>query len=205
MLDLRVGGWYKFVFNTSATDAILSAFAISDADSSVSNQKIKWVCQTAATEISICDLNQTSFTDFNGAESPTPYMVTGWDFLGDFQRRRQAPVITVFSKKTETGFTATGNGLDPVNESSCLMTAYWDWTDSSTSGKVGSTNETYRHVRAYQPVDVSDTFADGYPVVTTRNKVRGRGRVLQLKFEGASSKDTHLLGFSINYKISRGV
>lgn len=201
ILDLKVGAFYKYVFNTAATVGILSAVAITESDSSDSNKKIKWLCQTSTTNIDVCDMDQTDYIDFDGAESPLPFMITGWDNLGDFQRRRQAPVITVFAKRTETGYTATGNGWDADNESSNLLTARWDWTDDSVTGKIGSQNETYRHVRAFVPSGAADV--DGYPVVVTRNKVRGRGRVLQLRFDGAATKDSHLLGFSTNYKISR--
>ena len=176
--------------------------SITDSDSSDSNKKIKFTVQSV-NNLDSCDLDQSDYLDFDGVESPIPFFVTGWDDVGDFQKRKQAPIITVHAKKTETGYVAAGNGLDPVNESSNLMTAYWDWTDNSVSGKVGSQNETYRHVRAYQPSGAGDTFSDGYPVVTTRNKVRGRGRVLQLRFDGAATKDSHLLGYTTNYKLKR--
>lgn len=203
VLDLKVGAFYKFAFNTSATVGLLSAVAVTESDSSNSNKKIKWMSHTSATVITTCDMDQTDYIDFDGAESPLPYMLTGWDNIGDFQRRRQAPVITVFAKRTETGYTETGNGYDPVNESSNLLTAYWDWTDDSVSGKIGSQNETYRHVRGFAPSGPTDV--DGYPVVITRNKVRGRGRALQLRFDGAATKDSHILGFSTNYKIARKI
>ncbi len=208
ILDLKVGAFYKYVFNTETTalggkHGILSAVAITASDSSDSNKKIKWLCQTTVTNIDICDMDQTDYVDFDGAESPLPFMLTGWDNLGDFQRRRQAPVITVFAKRTETGYTQTGNGWDGDNESSNLLTAYWDFTDDSVAGKIGSQNETYRHVRGFVPSGAG--AIDGYPVVITRNKVRGRGRVLQLRFDGAATKDSHLIGFTTNYKITRKV
>ena len=212
VLDLRVGAFYKYVFNTTTTTGLLGAYSITGSDSSANNKKIKWTAQSTNTLIT-CDLNQTDYIDFDGAESPLPYFITGWDNLGDFQRRRQAPVITVFAKRTETGYTASGNGWDGDNESSNLLTAYWDWTNDSISGKDGAfypdgsaksavQRETYRHPRAFVPSAANDV--DGYPIVTTRNKIRGRGRVLQLRFDGAATKDSHILGFTTNYKVSRG-
>jgi len=91
-----------------------------------------------------------------------------------------------------------------VNESSCLMSARWDWSDNEISGKVATAHQVYRHVRAFQPAGAGP-YEDGYPVVVTRNKVRGRGRALQLRFEGEPEKDTHILGYSTNYKIERRV
>ena len=71
------------------------------------------------------------------------------------------------------------------------------------TNKIGSQKETYRHLRAFVPSGASDV--DGYPVVVTRNKIRGRGRVLQLRFDGAATKDSHIMGFTTNYKISSRV
>jgi hypothetical protein len=201
VIDMRVGAFYKYKFN----DGVLGAYSITESDSSDSNKKVKFSCHVGFTIVT-CDMDQTDFLDFDGVESPLPFLTTGWDNLGDFQVRRQAPVITVFSAKTETGYTDDGEGgLDPVNESSTLMRARYDFTDNDGAGKWGSQNEVYRHVRNYQPVDENDTFDDGYPVVITRNKVRGRGRVLQLRFDGAATKDSHILGFSTNYKITRSM
>jgi hypothetical protein len=222
ILDLRVGAWYKYVFAVSTTSGVVTAYAITDSDTSDSRKKIKWSTQST-NSIVTADFDHTDFIDFGGAESPLPFMVTGWDNIGDFQSRRQAPVITVYSKRTETGYTQTGNGWDADNESSTLMSAFWDWTEAiqwdvpsaptaqetwdgsannfGVSGKIGSQNEVYRHVRGFVPLATSDS--DGYPVVVTRNKVRGRGRVLQLRFDGSATKDSHLLGFTTNYKVSR--
>lgn len=202
IFDLRIGAYYKYKFNTSAAVGILGAISTTESDATDANKKIKWAAQITATNIETCDLDQTDYIDFGGLESPLPFMLTGWDNIGDFQRRRQAPVITVFAKRTETGYTDTGNGFDPVNESSNLLTAYWDWTDDAVTGKIGSQNQTYRHVRSFVPSATDDET--GYPVVVTRNKVRGRGRVLQLRFDGEATKDSHILGFTTNYKVSRG-
>jgi hypothetical protein len=201
ILDLRAGAFFKYKFNVSSTDGILGIVSITDSDSIGTNQKIKWICQTTATQLTICDLSQSDYLDYDGAESPLPFVTTGWDNIGDFQSRRQAPIITVYAKRTETGYTSAGGGWTGDNESSNLLTAYWDWTDDSVTGKIGSQNETYRHVRQFVPSGTTDV--DGYPVVVTRNKVRGRGRVLQLRFDGAATKDSHILGFTTNYKITR--
>ncbi len=222
VLDIRVGAWYKYVFDVSTTSGILTAYSITESDSSDSSKKIKWATQATDTIVT-ADLDQTDFVDFGGSESPLPFMISGHDNIGDFQSRRQAPIITVYSKRTETGYTATGNGFDADNESSTLMAAFWDWTEAKqwdvpalptiqedwdgttnnfgVSGKIGSQNEVYRHVRGFVPL--AGTDSDGYPVVVTRNKVRGRGRVLQLRFNGAATKDSHILGFTTNYKVSR--
>ncbi len=204
LLDLRIGAFSYYSYNRDLNVGIVSAFPISYTTSSEQKNKIKFnTAVNSSTNLRICDHDQSDYIDFDGSESPLPYVVTGWDNIGDFQRRRQAPVITVYAKRTETGYTDSGSGWSGDNESSNLMTAYWDWTNDDVSGKIGDQQETYRHVRAFTPADATDV--DGYPVVVTRNKVRGRGRVLQLRFDGAATKDSHLLGYTVNYRAQAAI
>jgi hypothetical protein len=220
--DIKNQGWYRLGFNYGAAAGIISMFAITDADSSESNQKMKFQCQITTTTVDTCDMNQTAYLDFDGAESPLPYLVTGWEASYGFQRRKQAPIVSVFNKRTGTGWTDS-NGWTEDNGGSTLMTPFWDWTEAKqwdvpalptaqedwdatasnygVSGKIGRQVETYRFVRNFTPLSSSDV--DGYPVIATRNKVRGRGRTLSMRFDGAATKDSHLLGFTINYKITR--
>lgn len=210
ILDVEIPAWYYYSYNQGTNTGIMSAYAISYTTSTEQANKIKFSCNvTNTTTVRTCDHAQTAYVDFDGSESPLPYVVTGWDTVtvGGFsqreetQRRRQAPIVTVYAKRTETGYTVAGNGWSGDNESSNLLTAYWDWTDDSVSGKIGDQYETYRHVRGFIPSGAGDV--DGYPVVVTRNKVRGRGRVLQLRFDGAATKDSHILGFTLNYRMQQ--
>lgn len=201
----RKNAFYKLVFPSATTAYIVDLFAITPVEDEETNKNIKFIVQTATrTQFKICDMDQTDFVDFDGAEQ-VPYMVTGYDNLSDFQRFKQAPVLHVYCKKTETGYTASGTDLIPVDESSVLMRPIWDWSDHSNSGKYGPQRQVYRHRRYYQPVDVNDDFDDGAPVVVTRNKLRGRGRVLHLRFDGETAKNAHILGWSLLYKANRQV
>jgi hypothetical protein len=198
IMNMRGGGWSSYSFSASG---LLTGVALPSGDDGDDNQRMKFLYKPSATTVQWADFNQTSFDDWDGSNGPLPYLLTGHDPMKDFQRRGQAPIITVFSKRTETGYTAGGNGWTGDNTSSTLMSARWDWSDDSVSNKLGATQEVYRHVRNFVPSGASDV--DGYPVVTTRNKVRGRGRVLQLKFEGATDKDSHILGFTVNSATTR--
>jgi hypothetical protein len=200
VFDIDSAGWAHYSFGATG---LLTGVALPSGDDSDLNKRMKFFYTLASTSTKVADFNQTDFNDWDGAESPLPYMVTGHDNLGDWQRKRQAPVITVYSKRTETGYTAAGDGWDAVNASSTLLTPYWDWTDDAVTNKIGSQQEVYRHKRNFVPSAADDV--DGYPVVVTRSKVRGRGRALQLRFDGAAAKDSHLLGFTTNYKITRKV
>ena len=224
--DMKNQGWYRLHFDDTASKAIISMFAISEADSSESNQKIKFQCQQTTTTVDTCDMNQTDYVDFTGSESPLPYLVTGWDTSYGFQNRKQAPIVHVYNRRTTTAWVDAGGGdWSEVNPASTLMTPFWDWTDSvewddydtpttqqpwsaqagnyGISGKIGKQVETARPLRSFTPLAAGNV--DGYPVIATRHKVRGRGRSLSMRFDGQATKDSHLLGFTVNYSISRRV
>lgn len=203
--DTRVDAFYKLTFphsNDNTTFKLRGLFSTGRGDATDSAKKMKFVVtkSNSGTFFDVLDFDQTVFTDWDGTEQDA-YIVTGYDNLGDFARHRQAPIIHVYMQKTETGYEEAVDGaLTPVGESSCWLQARWDWADSSSSGKWGAEQQVYRHVRLYQPTGASDTFDSGYPVIVTRNKLRGRGRCLHLRFRADEGKDCHVLGWAIEYK-----
>jgi len=121
------------------------------------------------------------------------FLLTGWTGMGDFQRQKQVPYITVYSRKTETGFSTE---YVPLNSSSIILQSQWNWTNSAESGKWGNPFQCYRHKRLWTPEFQSSGFDDGESVVVTRNKLRGRGRVLSLRFSTEPKKYFNLVGWS---------
>lgn len=121
------------------------------------------------------------------------YLLTGWTGMGDFQRNKQVSYLTVYSIKTETGFDAN---YFPVGDSSILVQSQWNWTNLAEAGKWSPQFQAYRHRRLWIPENNSSGFDDGDYVIATKNKLRGRGRVLSLKFSTEPGKDFHLLGWS---------
>ena len=152
-------------------------------------------------KLHIADTSANTYADWNSGEEQA-YVITGYDTLETPQYTKYAPYITVFQNKTETGFTTSFTDLVPVGESSLTMQAQWDWTDRTTAGKWGSAQQVYRHRRLYTPVDASDTFDNGETLVITRNKVRGRGRCLSIKFTVGTGKDSWLLGWTIRWVVN---
>lgn len=216
----QLDAFYKLTFPVTTTagaeESILHLFPVSAGTNANNNGNMKFVVHTGGfgndvgANLIICDMNQSGYNDWDASQQ-SAFLITGYDNLQDFHRRKQAPVIHTFMNKTETGYTASGGDLVPVNESGLQMRAIWDWSDlnlnnnSDTVGHFGSQQQIYRHRRYYQPVDVNDTFDDGFPVVVSRNRVRGSGRVLHLRFDADTDKDAHLLGWSIHYKATRRV
>lgn len=126
------------------------------------------------------------------------FLVTGYISGGDHQRSKQVPYLTAHFNKTEDGFFTDTNGdLFPTNQSSCLVQAQWDWANSASSGKWGREFQAYRFRRHYMPLSDADEFNNGYATVQSRNKLRGQGKVLSLKFTSEPSKHMHLLGWSM--------
>ena len=145
----------------------------------------------------------TTFTDWISADGvgidASAYLLTGWTGMGDFQRQKQVAYLTVYSVKTETGF---DDNYVPVNPSSIIVQSQWSWTNSSEAGKWGTQFQAYRHKRFWAPSSATSGFDDGEYVIVTKNKLRGRGRVLSLLFKTEPKKDFHLLGWSYLGSIS---
>lgn len=105
----------------------------------------------------------------------------------------QSMYITTYLKTTETAWLP-----DSVeNDGSCFMQARWDFTNSPVAGKWGSEQQIYRKRRYINPF--VGEYNDGYPLVITKSKVRGRGKALQLKFESDGDKEFSLVGWTTTY------
>lgn len=129
-----------------------------------------------------------------GTTNYSSYAEAGYDFLGDLMLQKNAPYIIVYSRVTEEGWTNTGSGYEPIRPSSILVSAYWDF--SKTASSAAQQAYRYKTTPVVNPNDLSDF---GYPetVITTRLKVRGRGRSMRMRFESEQGKDFILLGYGV--------
>lgn len=153
--------------------------------------------QGGAIQLTLSYYRDDEFKDWKskdnvGRDAPA-FLLTGWTGGGDYQRQKQVPYITVYSMKTETGFDVDFN---PINPSSIVVQGQWGWTDLAAAGKWTNKFQAYRHKRLWIPATSTSGFDDGEAVVVTKNKLRGRGRVLSLLFETEPGKDFYLLGWS---------
>lgn len=155
--------------------------------------------------------NNSEFKDW-GVLDPTntkdaeAFMVTGWMSNGDYQRYKQVPFVTFHFNKTELGFEEDAEGdYIPSNPSSCLVSTQWDWSNSVSSGQWSREFQAYRFKRHWTPSDPSGTFDNGYKTVVTRNKLRGKGKVISLKMRTEPEKDCHLLGWSMILNMNSNV
>lgn len=203
VFDIDHKAFVVYTFGVGATGTVKSVFSITPfPDDSVPKLKFVTVDSTGLS-LDIMALIDTTFADL-GSNEEEAYIVTAYDSLGDPASKQYAPYITVFQRKTETGYTVNGDQYTPINGSSTFMQARWDWADRSNAGKWGNTQEVYRRARLYIPSNpATDTFDDGIPLVITNNRVRGSGRTLQLKFSAGTAKDSWLQGWKIYYTKGR--
>jgi hypothetical protein len=110
-------------------------------------------------------------------------------------RNKTAQYLTVFMNRTETEFDDEGNA---VNESACMLETRWDFTDSSFANKWSAPVQIYRQPRPFLALSSTD-FEDGYPLVISKNKIRGRGKAVQYKFSSVEGKDMQLVGWTATF------
>lgn len=202
--DLRLQAFVKYKFYYDETAYVVGLFTTLSTVSSSSTNKLKYLGITGPnTTLSVMEArNQTDYKDFN-LDDPEAYVVTGPEVMPDVGRQRTVPMVHVFLYKTETGYTISNGDYAPVNPSSVLMQARWNWADRSSSGKWGPTQETYRHLRLYTPsTPLTDGYDDGQPLIMTRNRVRGSGQSLQFKFTAGDNKDMWLAGWKNNMAVN---
>jgi hypothetical protein len=129
-----------------------------------------------------------------GTTNYSSYAEAGYDFFGDLMLQKTAPYIIVYSRVTEEGWASSGSGYEPIHPSSLLVSAYWDFSTSPAS----AAQQAYRY-KTTPIVNPASLGSFGYPetVITTRLKVRGRGRSMRMRFESEQGKDFVLLGYGV--------
>lgn len=130
------------------------------------------------------------------------YLITSYLSGTDFQRDKQLNYMTVHMRRTETGY---DNDMNPLNPSSCLVQARWGWSNSDNSGKWSREFQAYRYRMLYLPTDSTDDYDNGFSTVVSRNKIRGVGKVLSLRFRTEPYKNLHLYGWSMVFSVSENI
>jgi hypothetical protein len=115
-------------------------------------------------------------------------------FTMDSTQTRKTPnYITTTFNATETGYNEDTDEL--LGTSGCFLTAYWNYANDGYTGKVHGPYQVYRLNRLYMP---ETPWAPGQDYIATKNKIRGRGRTLQFKFETEDGKDCQLYAWGYN-------
>lgn len=149
------------------------------------------VRNTTTQKLTFATFTNTSFLDWDDTGYDA-YAEAAYNFIGDLGRRKNSPYITAYMRQTETGFELSGSTYNPLRESSLKVSAYWDFKKTPSS----SPQELYRHKQplVVNTSDLTDVISPT-TVLSTRLKLRGRGKVMRLRFEGVEGKDFNLLGW----------
>jgi hypothetical protein len=180
-----VDGLGNFVIDSGGDSVVVTR-----SSSFFSSSSLKFLSVTPSGKLTFSEVADVSFLDW-GASDYSSYFVAGYNFLGDLTTKKNIIYTTVYMRLTETGL--TGNALDGYvweRPSSCLLSTFWDFRDLAST----TPQQVYR-MKNIPVVDGSETYPNS--VLTSRLRVRGRGRQVLLRFESETGKDFYLLGFDM--------
>jgi hypothetical protein len=146
----------------------------------------------ATGKVTMGTFSSNTYLDW-GTTNYSSYAEAGYDFKGDLFYQKTSPYVITYMRTTETGWTGDETaGYEPINPSSLFVSSFWDF--KSTPSSVAQ--QAYRFKT--MPV-VGDLNTWDYPssVISTRLKLRGRGRSTRLRFESEQGKDFILLGYGV--------
>lgn len=134
-----------------------------------------------------------------GVANYQSYLTTNYETLGNYTRNKGVPLVSVFFRKTETNVNVTGSAFVFDRPSACNMSVLWDF--DTVSGKYSEPKSVYNPVpRGWAPPDVGiQAFDTGQTIINYKDKIRGKGKAVQFRFESVGSNSMELLGFSVQY------
>ena len=190
-------------------DSVFSGSDMVIIDSSVRQEGLRSVKYLAAKrvtdtqyQITFSSYSDPNFLDWNSyvdeGLDAFAYLVTGAMTADDTAIHKQVPYLIMHFKRTENGFEDDAGDLIPINQSSCIVQSQWDWANTSNSNKWSSEFQAYRYRIHYVPTGVSDEYDTGFQLITTRNKIRGRGRAFSFYMKTEPGKDCRMVGWSIS-------
>ena len=162
------------------------------AESAITASDIKFLVKTSDNKLTVGEFTGTDFLDWTSANYSS-YAETGYDFMGDATIKKNNPYITSYMRRTEQNFVLEGGEYVPDFPSSCLLTVKWDL--SRDSSRWSDQMQIYRLVNYPIPDPNNLTFNYPYDTIVSRTKIRGKGRVLRLRFESEQGKDFYLIGW----------
>jgi len=200
-LRLKSGSWYPYTFDTdsdtlSATFRIAYPFYSQESRTNTGAKFLVYSDDGVAPVYSINEYNDAAFVDFGNAPIEA-YLDLAPLTLDNPQFDKSAPYVTSYFQFTETSIT----GVDVDGKaiytypSSALLTPKWEWHSTVGGQKIGRQRQVYRF---REPLAAADgSFDIGLTVVTSRDKIRGHGKALGLKYETEAGKDMRLIGLTL--------
>ena len=195
VFDLRTNGFFPWTFNKTAY-YIIDVMTMPDYRTYV-QQKIKFLVYKASdgtlggSDMSNIDHYDWTTNDAAG-ELQTADIIVSSPAL-----EQQTKQVTFYFERTEDVYISDGgSGVILDNQSSCTMQPVWDWSDHTNAGKFGTAREIYRFRRVFVGSNAGDPFNNGYPMIISKNKVRGSGRAVRFKLTTTAGYKMKLLGWT---------
>jgi hypothetical protein len=174
----------------AGTDTVIQTFS----GSSTAPTEIKFIVRTSTGYLTFAEFTSRDFLDWGSADYSS-YAETGYDFYGSATLKKNTPYITTYLKRTEQNFVVDGAGYTVDYPSSCQFLTKWDL--SVDNSRWGTQQQIYRLMN-YPVVNPSNlTFSYPYDTIVCRTKIRGKGRVMRMRFESEQGKDFYLIGWEI--------
>ncbi len=120
------------------------------------------------------------------------FLITGSQIAGDSSVHKQIPYLTMHMRRTETGYDGNGN---PAPASSCKIRSQWNFANSAASHKWSDLFQAYRYTNPF--LIVNPTYDNGFELISTKNKLRGRGKAFSLYMETEPLKDCRIVGWNL--------
>lgn len=208
LYDIRSQGFFPqtYLSDLSETTGQFLVSGVSTSDTTEDNNVWYITIVTGApstTQTYSIDFSTKTDTDFEdwSTDYTTAYIETGYEVLAKPSHIKTAPYATFHFVATEENWiTDGGDGLILDKQSSCKMRPKWDWNDTITNGRWGPEQEIYRYRRQYTPA-AAGAFDSSQTVLTTKNKILGRGKALSFRLEQTQGKDMQLLGWTTSWNI----
>lgn len=149
--------------------------------------------------LTVCLYRDKTFTDWKSANGigvdAAAFLVTGVVTGGDSSLIKQVPYLFTHFYRTEDSLDSEGN---VVNPSSCLIQSQWDWSTARLSNKWSPQFQAYRYRRGTLTSSESLDYDSGFELVTSKNKLRGRGRSFALRMDTEPLHDCQIVGWNIS-------
>jgi len=190
---------------TNVLDDVGSQVVATTPQESAGIQKIKFgtITTTGVSRQFTFSEYSTTRTNFNDwvsyddvGQDVASYVITGYNLASvGPTKAKTGHYLTAFMKRTEQSVDALGV---PITPSSCLLQTRWDFTDNAVANKWSSNVQLYRINRVFFATPSAE-YEDGYPLVITKNKLRGRGKSIQMKYSSEPGNDMQLVGWSATF------
>ena len=129
-----------------------------------------------------------------GSIDAKAYLFTGSVTGGDSSVCKQVPYLIFHMIRTEDGVDVDGT---PSNKSSCLVRSQWDFANTINSNRWSALFQVYRYRKPLLITGPEDTYDSGFELITTKNKLRGRGKTFSLYLETEPLKDCRIVGWNL--------